>query len=224
MRELRFTLVTDGSSDGTLLIPVLEWILRRLCGSVGIKVVYADPGRCRKVPKGLQNRIKFALRAYPCECLLIHRDAERDPPNSRRQEIQTAVDSLDSRKSVAHVCVVPIRMTEAWLLFDEYAIRRASGNPNGEVPLEIPRLADIEKVPDPKRLLHDLLTTASELHGRRLKSFEPRTKTRLVARSLDDFSALRQLTAFQALENDLRWIIEKNRWGFPGDSETATIP
>ena len=212
MKEIRFTLVTDGPSDGEMLIPILEWILRALCGSVGIKVVHADHLKCRKVPKGLDIRIEFALEAYPCECMFIHRDAERERLDSRRLEIQKAVESLGARMNVAHVCVVPIRMTEAWLLFDESAIRHASGNPNGKVPLEIPRLAELENLPDPKRLLRDILTTASELSGRRRKSFDPKTKSRLVARSLDDFSALRQLSAFRALEMDLRRIIEEKRW------------
>jgi hypothetical protein len=38
------------------------------------------------------------------------------------------------------VCVVPVRMMEAWLLIDEMAIRRVAGNPNGRIPIELPVL------------------------------------------------------------------------------------
>ena len=77
-----------------------------------------------------QKRIEFALEAYPCDCLFIHRDAERDPTRiPRREEIQKAIESLECQDAVPHVCVVPIRMTEAWLLFDEAAIQRAAGTP-----------------------------------------------------------------------------------------------
>jgi hypothetical protein len=190
MKILRFTLVTDGPSDGEMLIPILEWILRTHCGSIGINVVHAVHSRCREVPKRLEKKIAFALEAYPCDFLFIHRDAEGDPPDWRRREIQKAIESLGAKMHVTHVCVVPIRMTEAWLLFDKAAIRFVSGNPNGKVQLSIPPLSNLEDKPDPKRLLHELLIAASEFSGRRRKSFDPKARGRLVARSLDDFSPL----------------------------------
>ena len=127
MKALRFTLMTDGPSDGEMLIPILEWLLRTHCGSIGINVVYADLLRCREVPKGLKKKIEFALEAYPCDSLFVHRDAERDSPELRRQEIQKAVEGLGAKMIVPHICVVPIRMTEAWLLFEEAAIRLRLG-------------------------------------------------------------------------------------------------
>ena len=91
--------------------------------------------------------------------------------------------------------------------FDEAAIRFASGNPNGKVPLEIPPLSRLEDKPDPKRLLHDLLITASEFTGRRRRSFDARRCALRVAALLDDFSPLRQLSAFRALESDVQRIV-----------------
>lgn len=199
-----------------MLIPVLEWLLRTHCGSIGVDVVYADTLRCREVPKRLHKKIEFALEAYPCDFLFIHRDSEGDPPDWRRQEIHEAVESLGAKMCVGHVCIVPIRMTEAWLLFDKDAIRFASGNPNGKVQLSLPPLSRLEHNPDPKRLLHELLIAASELSGRRRKSFVPKSKVHLVARSLDDFSLLRQLSAFRALESDVQRIVKENRWDSPG--------
>jgi hypothetical protein len=121
-----------------MLIPILEWLLRIHCGSVGIDLVYADTLRCREVPKRLQKKTEFALEAYPCDLLFIHRDAEGEPPDHRRHEIHKAVESLGARMRVAHACIVPVRMTEAWLLFDKNAIRFASGNPNGQMQLDLP--------------------------------------------------------------------------------------
>jgi hypothetical protein len=207
MSVLRFTLVTDGPSDGEMLVPIIEWLLRAHCGAIGVNVAYADPSRCIRVPRRLDKKIAFALEAYPCEYLFVHRDAEGDHPEHRRQEIHKAVEEAGVRGSVPHVCVVPVRMTEAWLLFDEAAIRFASGNPNGKVPLEIPPVSRLEDRPDPKRLLHDLLITASEFTGRRRRSFDARRCALRVAALLDDFSPLRQLSAFRALESDVQRIV-----------------
>ncbi len=193
-----------------MLIPILEWLLRTHCGSVGVNFVHADFRRCRNVPSGLANRIAFALEAYPCDSLFVHRDAERDTPGLRRQEIHSAIEGLGSKVRVPHICVVPVRMTEAWLLIDQTAIRLASGNPNGTVTLGVPDVASLEDKPDPKQLLHELLITASELTGRRRKSFNPQEKVHLVARHLKDFSPLRRLSAFRELEREVRQLIAAN--------------
>lgn len=207
MNVLRCTLVTDGSSDGKILVPILEWLLRAHCPDTGVNVTPIDPLHCVMVPRSLTKKIEFAVKAYPCDYLFVHRDSEGDSPDHRRQEIKKAVEAADIQQSVPHVCVIPIRMTEAWLLFDEAAIRIAAGNPNGGVSLEIPPLSRIEDTPDPKHLLHDLLKTASELTGRRRRSFDARRCALLVADRLGDFSPLRQLSAFQALESDVRRIV-----------------
>src|SRR5436305_15315013 len=90
--------------------------------------------------------------------------------------------------------------------FDEAAIRLASGNHNGKVPLEIPPLSRLKDKPDP-RLLHDLLISASEFTGRRRRSFDARRCALRVAALLDDFAPLRQPSAFRALESDVQRIV-----------------
>ena len=203
MKSLRFTLVTDGTSDGKMLLPILEWLLQLHCRDGHFSVEYSDPTKTRVVPRSLVAKIKFALSAYPCQCLFVHRDAEREESESRRREILEAIESIDSQDPLVYLCIVPIRMTEAWLLLEEAAIRRAAGNPRGRIPLKLPKASDLECIPDPKTLLHDLLVNATELPGRRRKSFNPRIQTHRLAQLIDDFSPLRQLTAFQSLEQDV---------------------
>jgi hypothetical protein len=189
-----------------MLKPILEWLLRAHCANTAINVEFANSALCARAPKGLAKKIAFALEAYPCDYLFVHRDAEGEPADHRRQEIHKAVKAAGSQEPPC-ICVIPIRMTEAWLLFDEPAIRSASGNPNGKVPLEIPALTKLEVLPDPKRLLHELLITASELTGRRRRYFDARRCALRVAGLLDDFSPLRRQSAFQALEDDIRRIV-----------------
>ena len=93
-------------------------------------------------------------------------------------------------------------MQEAWLLTDESALRKAAGNPEGRQRLEMPDLKTLEDLQNPKQVLHQLLREASGLQGRHLKRFrqEVRSRVHLVAREIDDFSPLRELTAFQYVE------------------------
>ncbi|GAB4206555.1 MAG: hypothetical protein OHK0022_33710 [Roseiflexaceae bacterium] len=111
----------------------------------------------------------------------------------------------------ATVCVIPVRMHEAWLLFDEVAIRAAAGNPNGRQPFQLPRLAEVERMPDPKERLNQLLKTASGLHGRRLQNWA-QVPTWRIADLIDDFAPLRALPAFQAFEEELRSVVTARGW------------
>jgi len=103
-------------------------------------------------------------------------------------------------------------MLEAWLLFDRAAIRRAAGNPNGAMPLELPELSRVEELPDPKAVLHSLLQEASGLKGRRLNNL--RVPVRRVAALIDGFAPLRRLSAFQRLEKDVQVFVQGRR-GLP---------
>jgi hypothetical protein len=205
MNVLRFTLLSDGSSD-QVLIPVLRWLLGRHGITGPIDPSWADLGRLSQPPQKLADRIRAAVHLYPCELLFVHRDAERMRLETRKNEIRAALQDLaESRPPV--VCVIPVRMQEAWQLIEEAAIRHAAGNRNGQAPLPMPKVRDLERIPNPKAVLQDLLRQASGLHGHRLSKFSEREGVRLVTELIRDFSPLLQLRAFQELDADLREIV-----------------
>lgn len=100
----------------------------------------------------------MAIDLHPCEILMVHRDAEREPIEKRRTAIGEAVADLEQPPVV---CVIPVRMQEAWLLFDEMAIRTAAGKPWGRTALQLPQVNQLESEANPKDTLHGLLQTAS---------------------------------------------------------------
>lgn len=205
--SLAYTLLADGTSDRALL-PILDWLLVEH-SRVLFNGSSADLSRLPDPPRDLAARVQLALELYPCDLLFVHRDAERASREGRRREIRRAIASLVDPPSV---CVVPVRMTEAWLLFDAAAIRLAAGNPNGTAPLDLPGLRDVESIPDPKRLLIDLIRAASELTGRRLKKLRPRCSMQRLATAIENFADLRRLPAFAALERDLGSVLTERGW------------
>ncbi|MFQ5811717.1 MAG: hypothetical protein ACE5I2_00770 [Anaerolineae bacterium] len=214
MRELRYTLVANGSSD-VALIPILTWLLIENGVEYAIQPEWADLRwihRSRRSRK-LVDRIRLSLELFPCDLLFVHRDAEREPREKRVDEINKAIEEVVESYTVpCSVCVVPVRMQEAWLLFDETAIRHASGNRSGRQPLNLPPIRRLEEFPDPKSGLHDLLRQASGLRGRRLNRFPVSYRARRVTEFIDDFSPLRALSAFAALESDIKQIIDQQGW------------
>ncbi len=143
----------------------------------------------------------MSLQYYPAPLLLVHRDAESALRPQRVHEITRALSGLN----VTHyVCVVPVKMQEAWLLFDEAAMRCASGNPNGREVLDLPAVRDLERIDDPKNLLFEALRTASGLSLRRLAKFNAHQAAHRLAELIDDYSPLRELPAFAAFESEAR--------------------
>lgn len=218
MRELRCTLLADGASDRAL-IPLLHWCLLQSGVQHAISFSWADFSTHGRRPRTLPERLIATLDAFPCDLLFIHRDAEREPLVRRRQEILGALDAVQQQGHLMPpaVPVIPVRMLEAWFQFSETAIRGAAGNMNGTMRLELPRLRDIERLPDPKRTLQQLIYQASGLSGRRLQQL--RASPVRVADLIDDFAPLRALSSFQALEAEMRQVVETHGWSRELDEE-----
>ena len=209
MKEIRYTLLTDGSSDKAL-IPVLSWLFYQHCPDYAIQPEWAELRRLPRPPKKLSEQIKTSVELYPCDLLFVHRDAEGMSREERVSEIRQALAEAEHPPAV---CVVPVRMMEAWLLFDETAIRKAAGNPNGNHPLELPIMNAIESLLGPKQILHDLLRTASgHTNKRRLKRLSVNRLAFHVTEFTPSFAPLRELAAFRNLEEELLKIIAGQNW------------
>ena len=198
MSHLRYTLVGDGTSD-RMLDAVIRWAIRSYDPDLRAAGEFVHSGMVRT--SELREKVRRATALFPCDLLFIHRDAERaNATEDRFAEIEAAAPS-----EISHVVpIVPIRMTEAWFVFHEAAIRRAANNPNGETTLDIPRVRDIERLPDPKNTVFELLRGASGLSGRRLRSFNQAQARARVAELIDDFSPLRAAPSFARFEEDCR--------------------
>ncbi len=213
MSEIVYTLLSEGPSDRAFL-PLLTWLLHEHTIQLPIQSQWAELRFLDSPPRKLPDKIESCLKFYPCNLLFIHRDADREPREVRLEEINEAVAIVRERQAIPiTICVVPVRMQETWLLFDEHAIRRASGNPNGRQPLQLPPINTLEGLAQPKDLLNDLLLEASERVGRRRRGFS--VPSYRVAELINDFSPLRALPAFQALENDVRTVAAEQGWDSP---------
>ena len=166
---IRFLLVCDGSSDAALITHITRLTLR---GG------HSDPqGQTWYRPGRLAEKISDGLEfSGGCDLLLVHRDAEasRETPSAgperRYDEIEGAVRAVGF--DGPYVGIVPVRMTESWLLLDEPTIRDIAGWRSGVTSLNLPAINRVEHVADPKDRLWQALRTASGLAGRHLGRFE----------------------------------------------------
>lgn len=188
-RQLAYAVVADGGTD-RLLVPIIQWAIHRL-----------DPGVEILEPEFRKRKGSVAdfLATYKTGALLVfvHRDAENTTLDARLQEFQPLL-----RQDV--VPVVPVRMSESWLLFDGSAIAKAASSPSSPVP--VPVLAQIENIPNPKQRLDDLLFRAAGAPtGRRGRTFRRSIVDRRisVAEYITDYSPLECVPAFRRFQEVL---------------------
>ncbi len=192
---LRTTLLAEGPGDRAL-VPLLRWLLEKHWRSD-----FAEPQFAMTSTRNLSERIQSVVREYPCELLLVHRDADKPDRGTRERDIRDAAASAGVLRTPV-VCLIPVRETEAWLLLEERAIRQAAGHPNGRRDLGLPPLSEIEATNQPKERLKKALVEAAELSGRRLKKFRLEVAVSRIAELMNPV-LLRQLPAFVAFEREL---------------------
>jgi hypothetical protein len=197
-KRLSGLFVAEGSSDAPLADIVELLFLRR-----GMPVDLSRPDfALLKVPKDVASRVQAGLRLVgsDVDVIVVHRDADNAGPPMRMAEIEAAVRQVGSNAQV--VPVVPVRMTEAWVLLDEQAIRHVAGNPNGRSPLSLPTLKEVERLADPKTLLAECILAAASVTGRRrdrLKKRFDQNRRQLLER-LDPEGPVVELEGWKLLE------------------------
>ena len=202
MRRVSATLVTDGSSD-RLLKPLIELLFDEYT-DLPYQVNCAEG--LPPLADGLSSRIESALELFPCDFLFVHRDDENVGVEVRQLEIENSWPL--NQQSAVLICVIPIRMTEAWLITNAKPIRLAVGNPHGKDKLDLPAAKDIESSPDPKEILFVALKAASGLNARRKERFNPHQFRHRVSELIDDLTPLRLLASFKHLEAQVKKHVE----------------
>lgn len=198
MSVISISIICDGTSDFCLR-NIIEWITDDKFPDQSFRLSIAREVIPANDP--LNIRLQKAVKAYEPDILVCHRDAENQTHAFRESEINSA--KTLGNISISVVPAVPIRMTESWLLTNEYAIRCASNNKNGDTPLSLPKHSDIENLSDPKAVLFEALKKASNLNGRRLQKFDVYRARSRVASLTTDFSVLQKLNSFVKFEAEL---------------------
>lgn len=204
MKRIDCILIGDGTSDEALIYP-LKWLLSFIYPDNAFEIEFVKTSPLKRKPN-LSERICHAYNLYsPCDIIFIHRDAENQDYDFRKEEINKSIQKANCPIS-EWIPVIPIRMSEAWFLFDKQNIRTAAGNPNGVIELKLPQTKDLENLPNPKEILHELLLDASELNKRQRKKLKPHKMQHRLAAIIEDYSPLLILNAFDKLKIEIQKI------------------
>ncbi len=200
--------ICEGSSDQALAEIIETLFLER---DLDVRLTVPPFERLtQRISKGLDARVRAALRLTngKTDLIVIHRDSDNTGRAHRLTEMTTAMAA--EAPGTPLLPIIPVRMTEAWLLLDEKEIRQVAGNPKGRARLDLPRGNAIERVADPKTVLRDCLLTASETTGRRRDRQAARfdEQRRQLLASVDPTGPVTGLSAWQSLVSDVDAVCE----------------
>lgn len=191
MTQVTSLVLADGRSDRALL-PVCVWAIRHVAPHVDI--IEPEFRVHRGSTRDLEPPTGYGV-------VFVHRDAEAESVEDRHEELG---DVCRDRSDV--VRLVPVRMTEAWLVWDATAIAAAAGNPSVAPGLSVPPPAQVAGLRDPKAVLDELLVAAVGSGARRRKQVRQRAATLrpTVAENVKDFAPLLTCDAFATFVDELR--------------------
>jgi hypothetical protein len=193
--------VAEGTSDGPLA-NLVELLFRDR--GTDLRLTAPPFEQLNDVRKDVRSRVDAGLKLMDnrADLVVVHRDADNVGSKVRREEIGKA---LSKTAASAWCPIVPVRMTEAWLLLDEPLIRRVAGNPRGKVQLNLPNAQEVERVADPKDVLRQALLTAAESTGRRRERDTKRfnQQRRQLLEGLDRHGPVSALPGWRQLLDDV---------------------
>jgi hypothetical protein len=174
MQTVVLALVAEGATDERFLPVIIQRTVQHIVAGRGRTVVdVLEPQLVRIDPQvsGQAERILAAARETAgYHALVIHADA--DHPTRERawtERIAPGVARVRAAGINHHlVPLIPVQMTEAWLLADPEALRQIIGTSMTANELRLlARAHQVESDPDPKQTLNELVRRATAHRRRR---------------------------------------------------------
>jgi predicted CopG family antitoxin len=215
MRQLLVGFATEGNTDSRFLESVifraLEWIVfTEYSGQIEVLPLVSFDKE-----KGTFSEVvmKYAQKAYETGVMVlcIHVDADADTDehvfinkiNPAFEEVVKQVNDIYCKNLVA---LVPVRMTEAWMLADKELLKRQLGVNSRDADLGIHRKP--EQYADPKEAIRNAIRIAFEDSPRRRDNLDIADLYTPIGQSID-LEKLRKLSSFSKFEDAIREALRK---------------
>lgn len=180
-KQIIIGLTTEGSTD----IHFLEYIVKRTFETIASKECVCDIEifDIQRIPKNTGENFVDTLKACASQAdtlgisiLCVHVDADDSSDsqvfNHKINPAFTTINSLNQENICNNlVAIVPIQMTEAWMLVDTSLLKKELGTQKSDQDLGLDRQP--EMVADPKSVINDAIGKVREgLPKRRRKDLQ----------------------------------------------------
>lgn len=216
MKQLVLTFYAEGSSDYRFLPIIVQRTADRILRYAAVApvevlqpiVITPDPTAATHE----QRILSVAQQAAGSHALVLHYDADSPVADSAYQN-RFSSDCRSIQECAQDVCrdlvpVIPVRMTEAWILADVEAFKGVVGTELSAQELGFPRQPhQVEAILDPKSTLKSALSRVFSRRRRAKKASAPQYYETLSRRiSLDN---LERVPAFAQFMGDLRSLLQR---------------
>ena len=207
MQYLGLALYAEGKTDYQFLCPLLLRLCLSACGPAAQPVEVGDvlPLDHAENLQGAARAERIAQAAQDAapawNILFVHADADGDAGRALRERIVPGLELVrgQGRRRTEGVAVLPVRMTESWVLADSDALRAVFGTTLDDAALGLTlHGAALDRLADPKLTL-DAAFAATRPTGRRAGA----TALLNALGEQVALGQLRTLPSFRALEADL---------------------
>lgn len=223
MKSLVISLYAEGRSDDRFLPVVIFRLVEKIICENSTEVVdiaeplLMDTKNKPQLSTREEKILDVARRCTDYDVLIVHSDADFPEPNRAINErIQPGFNR--SRREFQGggsncqlVAIVPVQMTEAWMLVDPEALCEVIGTHVNYQHLGLPvRARDVESLPYPKGTLNEVVRKATEGYTRR-RPVKIGSIQEPLAR-LIDLEKLCDVPSFSRFDEDLRKALHHLRY------------
>ena len=180
MTTLVTVLYAEGPTDQRFLPLLIQRTAVQILSQRGHTIVdVLEPMLVEPPEKGERDHsiLAVARRVHGYHLLFVHADADAPTATAAlRQRIAPAVALVQAAQQQGEtvctdlVSIVPVQMTEAWMLVDRAALRAVMGAPSDHHDLDMPvRPQQVEQIADPKQQLSRIFAEALASRTRRIR-------------------------------------------------------
>jgi hypothetical protein len=215
MNMLVLALYVEGNADERFLPIVVQRTAQELLLHEGRMVVDVLPPYVVVPDEPQPDRataiLAVARQTAGYHALIIHADADHpSPERALGERIQPGLARITAAcqagESVCDIAVplVPVQMTEAWMLADAEALRVVIGTRLVSQQFGLPaRARDLESDPDPKQTLHEVVSRALADRPRRRRRLDRSDLDEPLARQIS-LARLAEIPSYQQFVANLR--------------------
>lgn len=211
MLTLVLALYAEGPMDERFLAVIIQRTVQQIVAareSMVVDVLEPIPVRIEDTRGQAECVLAAARQTEGYHALVIHADADHPTPDRALAErIQPGLRLVQQAGITHHlVPLIPVQMTEAWLLADPEALCQVIGTRMTPAELNLPtQVHQVESDPNPKQTLAQAVQRATAQRGRRRKMkvaelYGPLARTISLER-------LRSVPAYQQFVDDMSHIL-----------------
>lgn len=218
MKNLTLALYSEGVTDQHFLPDVIRRTSRQILdqyGQISLNVQPIDVIAFSKVGLKQDECILQAARgAIDYHILIVHADADyRTDEKALRERFKPGYELVQNQENVCKhlVPIIPIQMTEAWMLVDHMALQATIGTTMTAQELGVPAKAKlVEADSNPKQTLHLILQKAYAHRPKRQRHNQASVSTlySLLGRQIS-LERLQHVPSYRKFENDLTTTLKK---------------